>query len=296
MLIDAAGMYFRAFHGVPTSLVAPDGKPINAVRGYLDMTATLLRRRRPSRYVACQDLSWRPQFRVDLLPSYKAQRVAADGGEEVPDELSAQVPVLFDVLSAIGLACSGAVGFEADDVMATLASEDESAVEIVSGDRDLFCTVTDRVHLLYIGRGLAKMVDYGPAEVRERYGVPAANYADFAALRGDPSDGLPGVAGIGEKTAAALVSKFGPIEDIVAAAENDEAGFPTGSKARILASLDYLSRAPGVVRIRTDAPLAVVDDALPVAVADPERLLGLTERFGIESSVNRVLNALAVQI
>ena len=294
MLVDAAGLYFRAFFGVPTSIVSPDGKPVNAVRGYLDMTATLLTRRRPARYVACQDLSWRPEFRVALLPSYKAHRVAVDGGEEVPAELETQVPILWEVLDAIGLARAGASGFEADDVIATLAARADGSVEVVSGDRDLFATVTDRVHLLYTGRGLAKMVDYGPDDVQQRYGISAAHYADFAALRGDPSDGLPGVPGVGERTAAALIERFGSLESIAAAAEAGAEGFPAGGRAKILAAAEYLGRAGGVVRMRTDAPVPDIDGALPTAVADPERLVDLSTRFGLDSSINRVLAALAV--
>ena len=293
MLVDAAGLYFRAFYGVPESVTAPDGMPINAVRGFLDMTATLIARRRPSRYVACLDLSWRPAFRVELLPSYKAHRVAPGGGEAIPDALVPQIPVLLDVLAALGLATAGAEGFEADDVIATLAARDADACEVVTGDRDLMALATPRVRVLYTGRGVAKLEDLGPDEVQARYGVPAANYADFAALRGDPSDGLPGVAGIGAKTAAALVSKFGAIEQIVAAADSGDNGFPAGAAAKIRAAAEYLAVAPAVVRGRTDAPVDDVDDALPATPADPAALVELADRYGIEPSINRVLNAIA---
>ncbi len=293
MLVDAAGLYFRAFYGVPESVTAPDGMPINAVRGFLDMTATLIARRRPSRYVACLDLSWRPAFRVELLPSYKAHRVAPGGDEAIPDALVPQIPVLLNVLAALGLATAGAEGFEADDVIATLAARDTDACEVVTGDRDLMALATRRVRVLYTGRGVAKLEDLGPDEVQARYGVPAANYADFAALRGDPSDGLPGVAGIGAKTAAALVSKFGAIEQIVAAAESGDNGFPAGAAAKIRAAAEYLAVAPAVVRGRTDAPVDDVDDALPATPADPAALVELADRYGIEPSINRVLNAIA---
>ena len=293
MLVDAAGLYFRAFYGVPESFTAPDGMPINAVRGFLDMTATLIGRRRPSRYVACLDLSWRPAFRVELLPSYKAHRVAPGGGEAIPDALVPQIPVLLNVLAALGLATAGAEGFEADDVIATLAARDADACEVVTGDRDLMALATARVRVLYTGRGVAKLEDLGPDEVQARYGVPAANYADFAALRGDPSDGLPGVAGIGAKTAAALVSKFGAIEQIVAAAESGDNGFPAGAAAKIRAAAEYLTVAPAVVRGRTDAPVDDVDDAIPATAADPAALVELADRYGIEPSINRVLNAIA---
>jgi 5'-3' exonuclease len=293
MLVDAASLYFRAFFGVPESVTAPDGMLVNAVRGFLDMNATLIERRRPARYVACLDLSWRPAFRVALLPSYKAHRAAPGGGEIIPDRLVPQIPVLLDALAALGLATAGADGFEADDVMATLAARDADPCEIVTGDRDLMALADERVRVLYVGRGVAKLEDLGPDEVQARYGVPAAQYADFAALRGDPSDGLPGVAGVGPKTAAVLVTRFGSVEQIVAAALSSDDGFPAGAAAKIRAARDYLSVAPGVVRGRTDAPLPEIDDALPSAPADPAALVDLADRYGIDSSINRVLNAIA---
>jgi 5'-3' exonuclease len=294
MLADAAGLYFRAFYGVPESVVAPDGKPINAVKGYLDMTASLLDRRRPTRYVACLDYDWRPAFRVELLASYKAHRVAIDGGEEVPDTLSPQVPILVEVLTALGLASAGAAGFEADDVIATLAARDTDSCEIVTGDRDLFALVTDRVRVLYTGRGVAKLEDLGPAEILAKYGVPAHLYADYAALRGDPSDGLPGVTGVGDKTAAALVNRFGVVEDIVVAADQGVDGFPAGAAAKIRAAAAYLAVAPAVVRGRLDVPVpAGLEDAIPATALDAERLVELSDRYGLARSVNRVLNAMA---
>jgi 5'-3' exonuclease len=293
MLVDAAGLYFRAFFGVPETITAPDGMPVNAIRGYLDMTATLLTRRRPTRYVACLDLDWRPAFRVALVPSYKAHRVAAAGGETIPDTLTPQIPVLLEVLAALGLAVAGADGFEADDVIATLAAHDRDPVEIVTGDRDLIALATESVHVLYIGRGLAKMEDLGPAEVLAKYGVPAMHYPDFAALRGDPSDGLPGVAGIGEKTGAAIVSRFGPIEAILAAAAEGATGFPAGAAAKVLAARDYLTAVTGVVRGRIDLAIAPIDDSLPAAPADAEQLVELADRYGLDGSINRILAALA---
>ena len=293
MLVDAASLYFRAFFGVPESVTAPDGTPVNAVRGFLDMNATLIERRRPARYVACLDLSWRPAFRVTLLPSYKAHRALPGGSEIIPDRLVPQIPVLLDALAALGLATAGAEGFEADDVMATLAARDTDPCEIVTGDRDLMALADERVRVLYVGRGVAKLEDLGPDEVQARYGVPAAQYADFAALRGDPSDGLPGVAGVGPKTAAVLVTRFGSVEQIVAAALSSDEGFPAGAAAKIRAARDYLAVAPGVVRGRTDAPLPEIDDALPPAPADPAALVAIADRYGVESSINRVLNAIA---
>lgn len=296
MLVDAAGLYFRAFHGVPESITAPDGRPVNAIRGYLDMTATLIHRRLPRRYLACLDLDWRPAFRVELVPSYKAHRANPDGSEQIPPALAAQVPLLLEVLGALGLSCTGAAGFEADDVIATIATGDPGPVEVVTGDRDLMALASETVTVLYTGKGIAKLAILGPADVEANYGVPARQYADFAVLRGDPSDGLPGVPGIGAKTAAALVGRFGAIEDIVAAAEHERDGFPAGSRARVLAAREYLALAPAVVRGRTDVPLPDVEDALPAAPRDSVALQRLTDELGIGSSVRRVQEAIVAAL
>ncbi len=292
MLVDAANLYFRAFYAVPDSVRGPDGRPTNAIRGFLDMSASLIERRRPRRYQACLDLDWRPAFRVELIPSYKAHRVARDGSEDVPVLLAEQVPALLAVLGALGLATSGAEGFEADDVMATVAAREPGPVEVISGDRDMIALTTDRVTVCYTGRGLGKMEVLTPAGVQAKYGIPAHLYSDFAVLRGDSSDGLPGVAGVGEKTAAALVNRFGAVEQIVAAAQQGDDGFPAGSAGKIRASLDYLAVAPAAVRPRVDAPVAEPDDDLRAEPAEPERLAELAAQLGIENSVARVRRAI----
>ena len=301
MLLDSASLYFRAFYGVPESVTAPDGMPVNAVRGFTDMVSTLITRYRPTDFVACLDYDWRPAFRVDLVPSYKAHRVmteTADGEpdvEETPDLLAPQVPVLLGVLKAAGLCSVGAAGFEADDVIATLAHRHDQRgelVDVVSGDRDLIDLTTERVRVLYTGKGVAKIVEFTPDEVRQQYGVPAEHYADFAILRGDPSDGLPGVAGIGVKTAAIVVSEFGPIEQIVAAAESGDKAMSASVRAKVLAARDYLAVAPAVVRGRQDVPVPELDTAIPAAPADLDMLAALAEQFGIGSATGRLTTAL----
>jgi 5'-3' exonuclease len=292
MLVDAANLYFRAFYALPESITAPDGRPVNAIRGFLDMSAALIERRRPARWVACLDLDWRPAFRVALVPSYKAHRMAKDGSEEIPPALAAQIPPLLSVLGAFGMACAGADGFEADDVMATLAHRDSDAVEIVSGDRDLLALATERVTILYTGKGIAKLEAMGPAEVHAKYGVPAEHYADFAVLRGDPSDGLPGVPGVGEKTAAALVNRFGSTEAIIEAAAAGDDGFPAGAAGKVRAATEYLAVAPQAVRGRLDVPLDVIDDALYPEPRDGDRLDELAAELGIRSSVDRLQKAI----
>ena len=295
MLLDSASMYFRAFYGGPETMTAPDGTPVNAVRGLLDMMSRLIRARHPDRLVACLDASWRPAFRTAALPSYKAHRANPDGSEQVPDALNAQIPVIGEVLAAAGVAMAAADGYEADDIIGTLAAREPGPVEVVTGDRDLFQVVDDErgVTVLYIARGLARLEVIDEAAVTRRYQIPGRSYAAFAALRGDPSDGLPGVSGVGEKTAAALVRVFGSVEAMLAAVDAGHGGFPMGSRAKIVADRAYLEACGPVVRVATDAPLGAVNGALPSRPADPKALAALDERWDLGSSLGRLLSALA---
>lgn len=308
LLLDGASMWFRSFFGVPSSITAPDGRQVNAVRGFLDAIATLVAQHRPTRLVVCRDDDWRPQWRVDRIPSYKAHRVEEerpDGApdvEEVPDALTPQVDMIMAILDAFGIATAGAAGFEADDVLGTLAfAEKRDPVIVVSGDRDLLQLVDDGtpgVRVLYIGRGLAKAVLFGPAEVADTYAVPAhragAAYAELALLRGDPSDGLPGVAGIGEKTAALLLAQHGSLDAIIAAAADPASKMPAAQRKKLLAATDYITAAEPVVRVATDAPVALSkpSDALPLAAADPARVAALAQEYGVLSSIGRLQKAL----
>jgi 5'-3' exonuclease len=293
MLLDSASLYFRAFFGVPESIKAPDGTPVNAVRGFLDMVATLVARRRPLRLVACWDDDWRPAFRVAALPSYKAHRLAPDGGEETPPELGPQVPVLVEVLAAAGIARVGAPGFEADDVIGTLSARARGPVDVVTGDRDLFQLVDDArgIRVLYTARGIGDIEVVDEAGVAARYGIPGRAYADFAVLRGDPSDGLPGVPGVGAKTAAALVSAFGDLEGIRAAAARTAVPKPPLTAAvlkKLHAAADYLDAAPVVVAVERAIDLPPVDGALPRRPADPQTLAGLAEQHNLLSPLRRL--------
>ncbi|RBY78814.1 flap endonuclease [Geodermatophilus sp. TF02-6] len=297
MLLDAASLYFRAFYGVPTSVTSPDGRPVNAVRGFLDMIARLVTAHRPERLVACWDDDWRPAFRVAALPSYKAHRLGPDGGEQTPDELGPQVPVLVEVLAAAGIARVGAPGYEADDVIATLAARARGPVDVVTGDRDLFQLVDDErgVRVLYTARGITDIEAVDEAAVTARYGIPGRAYADFAVLRGDPSDGLPGVAGVGAKTAAALVTAFGDLAGIRAAAARTvvpEAPLTAAVLRRLSAGADYLDAAPVVVAVARDIDLPPVDDVLPRRPDDPEALAALAAAHGLQSSIRRLGAAL----
>lgn len=288
-------MYFRTFYGVPESVTAPDGTPVGAARGFLDAVARLVGEYRPTHLVAAFDADWRPEFRVALLPSYKAHRVA-DGdevAEEVPDLLAPQVPIIEQVLDAIGIARVEAEGFEADDVLATLAEQSPTAVDVVTGDRDLFQLVDDvrAVRVLYTGRGFANLEVMDEAAVQAKYAVAASSYADFATLRGDPSDGLPGVKGVGDKSAAVLMEQFGSIEAMMRALDDPEADVPY--RAKLESARDYLSVAPDVVRVRRDVPLPPLTTALPQTVAAPDALDWLTDRWGLQRSVDRLLATLS---
>ncbi|MDT3441597.1 MULTISPECIES: 5'-3' exonuclease [unclassified Pseudofrankia] len=351
-LLDTPSLYFRAFYGVPRSVTAPDGTPVNAVRGLLDVLARQILDLRPRHLVCCFDADWRPAFRVELVASYKAHRVAevltpaevpastsvspvppgdgdaatgaagagGEGGvqvEEVPDELTPQLPVIDDMLDAFGIARAQAAGFEADDVIGTLttrfpygdgdgwAVRDPAPgqgpptggwagpVDVLSGDRDLFQLIRDDVPVR-VRYSVEKFAIIDEAAVTARYGVPGRAYGDFAALRGDPSDGLPGVAGIGAKTAAALLTRFGSLTaalDALDAGQQD--GFPAGARRRLEVARDYLDRAEVVVRVVPDVPLPPLRTALPAAPADPDRVLALAERWGLTSAATRLARALA---
>ena len=304
MLLDTASLYFRAYFGVPDSIKAPDGTPVNAVRGLLDFISRLVGDYRPSHLACCWDNDWRPQWRVDLLPSYKAHRVEAElptpssGGahfeEEVPDPLEAQIPVIVEVLQAFGIAIVGADGFEADDVIGTLATGAGMPVDVVTGDRDLFQLVDDdaEVRVLYTARGVGKHERVTNAVVRDKYGIDGRQYADFAALRGDPSDGLPGVAGVGDKTAASLLRRFGDLSSIVAAAYDPASDMAPGPRRKMKDAADYLRAAPKVVAVARDIDLGSPDLSLPRTPKHPDRLVELSERWGLGGSVTRLVDAL----
>ncbi len=300
MLLDTASMYFRAFYGVP-EIKAPNGTPVNAVRGLLDFISRLVGQYGPSDLVCCWDNDWRPQWRVDLLPSYKSHRVeyvvpgAKPDVEQVPDPLEIQIPVIEAVLAAVGITVVGADGYEADDVIGSFATGAPMPVDVVTGDRDLFQLVDDEagVRVLYIARGVGRHERVTNDWVREKYGIDAGQYADFATLRGDASDGLPGVAGIGEKTAATLLGRFGDIPGILAAATDPDSDMGPNPRGKIKNALDYLAVAPQVVAVARDIDLDSPDTTLPAAPQDPDMLAALSEEFGLDSAVQRLTETLA---
>lgn len=299
MLLDSASLYFRAFYGVPDTVRAPDGTPVNAVRGFLDIITRLVTTYRPTHLVACWDDDWRPQWRVDLIPTYKTHRVAelVDVGpdiEVVPDPLEVQVPVIRTVLDTLGIPIVGIPEHEADDVIGTLATRSTVPTDIVTGDRDLFQLVDDsrEVRVIYTARGMSNLEIVTDAVVVSKYGVLPSQYADFATLRGDSSDGLPGVAGIGEKTAAGLLAAHGDLPGIIAAAEAGD-GMSAGVRAKLLAGLPYLEVAPTVVEVVRDLDLPERDTLLrPLDESVRQDAADLAERWALGSAMTRIIDAL----
>jgi 5'-3' exonuclease len=303
MLLDTAALYFRAFHALPDTVKAPNGMPVNAVRGLLDIIARLAAEFQPTEMVACWDDDWRPQWRVDLIPSYKAHRVAVEPTDEsasvevVPDFLTPQVPIIREVLGALGIPVVGAPNHEADDVIGTLASHSTIPVDVVTGDRDLFQLVDDsrEVRVIYTGRGMSKLEILTDATLQAKYGVAPTQYADFAAMRGDASDGLPGVAGVGEKTAVALLSAYGSLDAIIAAAADPGSGMAKPVRAKIAAAADYLMVAPAVVRVVRDLQLPEFDARLRASTTEQTvELDRLAAEWGLGSSLKRARGALGV--
>jgi 5'-3' exonuclease len=278
MLIDYSSLLFRAFHSLPDSV------PMHGVLGFLNMLARLLQDHRPARLGIAVDEDWRPEFRVAALPAYKAHRVSDE-----PDPVEPQEALGRQVLSALGIAVVGADGFEAEDVIATLAARTRERVEIVSGDRDLFALVHDpRVRVLYPVKGVSELRPVDEAEITRRYAIPGRAYADFAILRGDPSDGLPGVKGIGEKTASHLIATYGSLEQLLTSD-----AVPPKIAARLAAARDYLDAARRVVPPVADVPLPPVALDLPETPAHPRTLARLGEAHRLTGAIGRVQAALA---
>jgi 5'-3' exonuclease len=275
LLVDGSSMMFRAFYGIPQTMRAPDGTLVNAVRGTMDNLARYLTDRRPRHVALTTDEDWRPDWRVELLPSYKEHRTA----EPVPPALDPQMPIIMECLAAVGVDTVGLEDYEAEDIISSLVSKVSPPVEIASGDRDLFSLIRDReVIVLYPEKtGIAEVDE---AEVTRRYSIPGRAYADFAVLRGDPSDGLPGVAGIGAKKAADLVRRYGSVAAML------EAGIFRDSDA------EYLEKAQRVVAPVTDLEIKVPRGRRDRYPDDPAKVEQLAKRYGVASSFERLIKAL----
>ena len=280
LLLDGSSLMFRAFFGIPvTAFKAPDGQPVNAVRGFLDMLARLVTDRKPKALVVATDEDWRPAFRVKVVASYKTARLERGA---MPAELQPQEPIIWAILKAMGVEVMGAAGFEAEDVIASLLPKLSGKVEIVTGDRDLFSLVRDPdVTVLYTQKGIGNLLIVDETEIERRYGIPGRSYGDYAVLRGDPSDGLPGVPGVGEKTAAQLVRRFKDLDGIVASGKlGDEANA-------------YIQRARRVGVPVSIAALPKPKGTRPGTPVNPQALAKLSETYGVGSSIDRLVRALA---
>jgi 5'-3' exonuclease len=308
LLLDTASLYFRAYYGVPMRYALDGTTPVNAVRGLLDMIAKFVRETHPDEVAACWDNDWRPSWRVALIDTYKSHRVAGgpsgrpanptlpvgaggrgaeSGVAEIADaDLSVQVPLIAEILRAVGVPMVGADGYEADDVIGSLATSAPGHVDVVTGDRDLFQLVTDDVSILYVARGISKYETVDDAWLATRYGVTGGQYVDYSVLRGDASDGLPGVAGIGEKTAARLLAHHGDLESVVA-----DPDLSPSIAARLAAAVDYIGRARQVVAVRTDL-LLPGDLTLPREIADPVAFETLTHDLVLGSAATRLADAM----
>jgi 5'-3' exonuclease len=297
LALDSATMYYRSFFALPESMTAPAGHPHNAVRGFLQTLTRLIVRFQPRGALAAWDVDWRPDWRVDLIDSYKTHRLALEGesDEGVPDTLGPQIGAIADILKAWGLPVLGAVGAEADDVIGTLSATRSTGdlLIVVTSDRDLLQVVSPGVSLLQMANGgLERWALLDPRGVEERYGIPPKRYVDFAVLRGDPSDGLPGVRGIGEKTAASLIAAFGSLDALLeAAAHNPIRPLTPRLAASLIDACDYIQAARAVVAVRRDVDLPEVPKSFPSVVHDSARLRGLAVEWGIERYVDELLVA-----
>jgi len=295
MLLDSASLWYRAYYGMPDTLLSPTGMPVNAIRGYLDMTARLIGMYSPNRIVACIEGDWRPSWRVDLYPAYKANRLEDDSEvEEEPESLTPQIPVLLDLLDAFGIPMVGVDDYEADDVMATFAVKEKGPIRIVTGDRDLFQLVDDKrdVKVVYLAKGLSQHDLVDISWVANKYGIPGDRYALFAMFRGDPSDGLPGVKGIGEKGAALIASNFASVQDAIAGAKAGHEVLSSSLAKKIIDGSDYLKIAPTLVNCARDVAIPQMEIAMPKKPVDLSGIYAIKDEYGLGASVDRLISAL----
>ena len=296
MLLDSGSLWYRAYYGMPDTLTADDGTPVNAIRGFLDMSARLISTYNPDRMVVCLDGDWRPSWRVELFPAYKANRLEDEESEEEaePDTLTPQIPILLDLLDEFGIPMVGVDDYEADDVMATYAHTHPGPTRIVTGDRDLFQLVDDKrdIKVAYLAKGISAhdLVDLN--FISRKYSIPGDRYAMFATFRGDASDGLPGVKGIGEKGAALISTHFESIGDAIVAAQNGDERLPAALARKIVAGMDYLAIAPTVVNCARDVPLPEIELGMPKAPADFSKIYQIKEKYSLGASVDRLISAL----
>ena len=294
MLLDSASLWYRAYFGMPDTLVSPSGEPVNAIRGYLDMTARLINLYKPNRLVACIEGDWRPSWRVELFPEYKANRLDVEGEEEEPDTLGPQIPVLLDLLEAFGIPLVGVDDYEADDVMASFAVREKGPIKIVTGDRDLFQLVDDKrkVNVVYLAKGITNHDHVDIKWIADKYDIPGERYALFAMIRGDASDGLPGIRGIGEKGAAVIAKQFTTLEEVMKAAASDDERLTPNARKKLLESSAYAEIAPKLVFCALDVPLPNLDLSMPKRPKNLDEIYQYQKDYGLGASVDRLIAAL----
>ena len=295
MLLDSASLWYRAYYGMPDTLLSPTGMPVNAIRGYLDMTARLISMYSPNRIVACIEGDWRPSWRVDLFPAYKANRLEDDSDvEEEPETLTPQIPVLLDLLDALGIPMVGVDDYEADDVMATFAAREKGPIRIVTGDRDLFQLVDDKrdIKVVYLAKGISQHDLVDISWVANRYGIPGDRYALFAMFRGDPSDGLPGVRGIGEKGAALIANNFASVDEALTGAKAGHEVLSASLAKKIIEGTEYLKIAPTLVNCARDVAIPKMEIAIPKKPNDLSEIYAIKDEYGLGASVDRLIAAL----
>lgn len=294
MLLDSASLWYRAYFGMPDTLVSPSGLQVNAIRGYLDMTSKLINLYKPNRIVACLEGDWRPSWRVELFPDYKMNRLDESGEEEEPDTLSPQIPILLDLLEALGFPMLGVDDYEADDLMATFAVNQPGPVRIVTGDRDLFQLVDDKrdVKVVYLAKGIANHDLVDLKWIEQKYEIPGDRYGLFAMIRGDASDGLPGIKGIGEKGAASIAKQFTNLHEVMKAAINDDERLTANIRKKLLENAEYAKIAPKLVGCATDVSIPEMKIDLPNKPLNTQKIQDIKEEFGLGTSVDRIMNAL----
>ncbi len=294
LLLDSASLWYRAYYGMPDSLVAPDGSPVNAIKGFLDMSARLISQYQPSRILCATEGDWRPTWRTDLFPGYKANRVDDDGDEAEPDTLTPQIPILLDILDAFGIPNVGVDNYEADDVIATVGTRERGPTFIATGDRDLFQLVNDkrRVKVIYLAKGLANHDLVDIAWIARKYEIPGDRYALFALIRGDASDGLPGVKGIGEKGAALIANNFKSIEEALDAAHANDERLTPNLRKKLIESSEYISIAPTIVHCALDVPIPPMKFDIPKTPTSLDEIYRYKNEFNLGASIDRMISAL----
>lgn len=294
MLLDSASLWYRAYFGMPDTLLSPAGMPVNAIRGYLDMTSRLLVKYKPDRLVACLEGDWRPSWRVELFPDYKLNRVDDEGEEDEPDTLGPQIPVLLDVLDALGIAMVGVDDYEADDLMATFSVKQQGPIRIVTGDRDLFQLVDDKrdVKIVYLAKGISNHDLVDLRWINDKYQIPGDRYALFAMIRGDSSDGLPGIRGIGEKGAANIANQFSSLGEVMKAAETDDERLTANIRKKLLESAAYAAIAPKLVSCALDVSIPQMEISMPLKPKSMNKIEELKEEYGLGASIDRIVSAL----